>query len=579
VVDAITGGGGGGEFTGIDPSAFGHLVSSVSSGLGNAQPLAGYYMSRFGALGVDTSAVTALLQDYTWAQDQQPMLNRRYTLASALDQSPNNYLGDMTSAGAGALRYPTSAAAQAAGAKVAQEYQDGKISFKQFMSDLGQDDPDFDTGAVRKLGTSGMEDVESNLNLGMGSPSPYLKTVAVAVSAALANGVQFNLSPDNEDAATNFDLLANLLPDATYPAKTLVSLANLANYDGPMTSGQPQVTAVLTALSKSPEASAEFINQFPGSHDGMPIGEYLSSENWNLSQYGNLYAKIVTSGTVGVKPIDPKLAAANVTALVQYYAGKSPSDTTGVIQQAYTKIIASYFPDVQAAISDPYYVKSPDGISLTATQWRAFVGEAMQNPASAVYLLHFSATEAALLAYNNKNNPEAQHASGLINGFFGYEAQQVYQNKLNQLQQEESSWDKVADLFTGIVLDPEGAATTVLTAAVTSIAEGTVNSIVSGQASQLKAPDVVNWQTEWQTAAAEAYQNDSNLGDPSQYMSQYHLGKTPFLTSQGTLVSHPTLAQQQAYNAWLKDPAVANKAISNFNSIEIGRLDGESGGS
>lgn len=577
MVDAITGGGGGGIFTGIDPSPFGHLVSSVSSSVGNAQPLASYYLSRFGALGVDTGAVNTLLQDYSWAQDQEPMLHRRYTLASALDQSPNNYLGDQTSAGAGALQYPTSAAAQAAGAKIAKEYQDGKISFKQFMSQLGQDDPDFDTGAVRTLGTTGMEDVESNLNLGMGSPSPYLKTVAVAVSAALANGFQFNLSEDNDDAGTNFDLLANLLPDATYPTKTLVSLANLADSDGIWTTGETQVTAVLTELGKSPEASAEFINSFPGSHDGVPIGEYLSSDNWHLSQYGNLYAKIITSGTVGAKTIDPKLADANVTALVQYYAGKSPSDTTGTIQQAYAKIIATWFPDVQAAISDPYYVKSPDGISLTADQWRAFLGEAMQNPAAGVFLLHFSATEAALLASNNPNNPEAQHASGLINGFFGYEAQQVYQNKLNQLQQEESSWDKVADLFTSIVLDPEGAVSTVVSAAVTNLAEDTVNSIVSGSAGKIQAPDVGTWQQEWQTAAAEAYTSNPGLGDPGKYQTQYH--SPPFLDSQGNLVSNPTLAQRQAYAAWLTDPVLARASDQKYLNLDDGRLDGESGGS
>ncbi len=574
----VAAGGGGGEFTGIDPGAFGHLASSVSSSLGNAQPLASYYLSRFGALGVDTGAVTALLQDYSWAQGQEPMLHRRYTLASALDQSPDNYLGNMTSAGAGNLQYPTSQAAQQAGAKVAQEYQDGKISFKQFMSRLGQDDPDFDTGAVRTLGTHGMEDVESQLNLGSGSPSPYLKTVAVAVSAALAGGFRFNLSTKSDDAPTNFDLLANLLPDATYPPETLVSLASLANWDGPMTTGPTQVKAVLTALARSPEASALYIHGFPGAHDGTPFGQYLGSGNWNLSRYGSLYAQIVTSGTVGAKTIDPKLSAANVTALVLYYSGHSPEHTIGPVQQAYAKIIASYWPDLQASISDPYYVKSADGVSLSAAQWRAFIGESMQNPNAAVNLLHLSATEAALLAYHEPNNPEAQHASGLINGFFGSEAQSVYQGKMNQLQQEQAGWDKAADLFVGIALDPEGAATTVLSTVVTGLAESAVNSVVNASSPTLKPPDQVTWQQEWWTAAAEAYQNDPTLANRAQGIArQYHIGS--FLTPQGTLVQHPTLAQQQAYNSWLKDPVVATATDKKYQAIDQGRLDGETGGS
>lgn len=569
---------GGGGFTGIDPQVFGQMLRSLSSGTSGAQPLASYYLARFNTLGVETGAVRKLLQDYSWAEGQQPMLHRRYTLASALDQAPGNYFNGMTSAGAGILEYPTSQAAQQAGAKAAQEYEDGKISFKQFMSLLGRDDPDFDTGAVRKLGTNGLRDVEAEMFSASGTgTSPYLKVVAGAVSAAIANGVSFSLSPETDDGVTDFDLLANLLPDASYPPKVLVGLANMADQDGSLTSGPKQVTAVLTALAQSPGASAEFINQFPQTHHGMAFAQYIGGWNPYMSEPGlaQLYANIVTSGTIGAKSIDPKLAAQNVTALVQYYSGSSAEHTVAPVQLAYAKIIASYWTDVQASISDPYYVKSPDGISLNASQWQAFVGEAMQNPTAAVNLLHFSATEAALLATNNPDNPEAQHASGLINGFFGAEAQQVYQNDMNQLQQEEADWDKVANLFAGIALNPEGAPGAVLNFAVTSLADSAVNAVLSSS-SKITAPSVETWQQEWQLAAAESYENDHAIGDPAGFARQYHA--TAFLTPQGTLVSNATLAQQQAYDAWLKSPAVANASDQRYLNLDDGRVDGETGG-
>ena len=569
--------GGGGEFTGIDAELFGQVVKSMQTGMNNAQPLANYYMGRFNALGVDTSAVSRLLQDYSWAKGQQPMLQRRYTLASALNQAPSNYLGDMTSAGAGNLQYPTSQAAQQAGAKAAQEYKDGKISFKQFTAQLGHDDPDFDTGAVRTLGSDGLRDIESQLFEGSNTATPQLKVIAAAVSAALANGVSFPLNDHSEDSAWNFDMLANLVPYATFPTGTLVSLAKEIGMGGITTTGEEQVKAVLTALARNPKASAEYINQFPQVHDGLPFAEYVSNENPYMSLYAPLYANVITAGTVGAKTVDPKLAAANVTSLVLYYAKGSPSDAPSAIQLSYAKIIAAFWPDLQAAISDPAYVKSPDGISLPASAWQAFLGESMQNPTAAVNLLHLSATEAALLATNNPDNLEAQHASGLINGFFGAEAQKVYQNKMNQLQQAEAGWDKVADLFVGIALDPEGAATTVLSAVVTDAAEQTVNTIMGSSSPTLKAPSVETWQKEWQLAAAETYRKDPTIGDPDRYAHEYHA--QPFLTSIGQLVGNATLAQQQAYNAWLKDPAVANASNQTYLNLDQGRLDGETGGS
>ncbi len=397
--------------------------------------------------------------------------------------------------------------------------------------------------------------------------------MASAVSAALANGVSFPLNDHSEDSAWNFDMRPPGL--ATFPTGTLVSLAKEIGMGGITTTGEEQVKAVLTALARNPRPRPSTSTSSRRSMTACRCGIRQQREPVYVAVCSALRQRH-HRGNRRREAVDPKLAAANVTSLVLYYAKGSPSDAPSAIQLSYPKIIAAFWPDLQAAISDPAYVKSPDGLSLPASAWQAFLGESMQNPTAAMNLLHLSATEAALLATNNPDNLEAQHASGLINGFFG-EAQKVYQNKMNQLQQAEAGWDKVADLFVGIALDPEGAATTVLSAVVTDAAEQTVNTIMGSSSPTLKAPSVETWQKEWQLAAAETYRKDPTIGDPDRYAHEYHA--QPFLTSIGQLVGNATLAQQQAYNAWLKDPAVANASNQTYLNLDQGRLDGETGGS
>lgn len=80
-------------------------------------------------------------------------------------------------------------------------------------------------------------------------------------------------------------------------------------------------------------------------------------------------------------------------------------------------------------------------IRLSTQEWQAFADQSMQDTTAAASLLKFSSTEAVLLSQNNLNNPEKQHAAGLINGFFGHEAQTVYQNNMAALQDALSSLD------------------------------------------------------------------------------------------------------------------------------------------
>lgn len=97
----LVGGGGGGEETGIDPSALQSMIGTMKSSTGSALALVNGYVGQFSRLGVDTSSLTKAAQDLTWAQDQLPMLSTRRSLAQAvMDMNPGLTYTDI---GAGPL--------------------------------------------------------------------------------------------------------------------------------------------------------------------------------------------------------------------------------------------------------------------------------------------------------------------------------------------------------------------------------------------------------------------------------------------------------------------------------------------
>src|SRR5260370_25793455 len=143
----------GDAFEGIDPHLLAQLMTSLRSGVSGAQQLASSYLGQFGGFGLDTSRISRLLQDYGWAQGQQPMLQRRYDLAS--NQPSGQWVNGLATSGASYLEFSTQAQAQAAGAKAAKQLKDGNITYAQFYAELLQEyknDPDWATGAIKTLG-------------------------------------------------------------------------------------------------------------------------------------------------------------------------------------------------------------------------------------------------------------------------------------------------------------------------------------------------------------------------------------------------------------------------------------------
>ena len=592
MVATSAGGGGGGlgpGFVGIDPPLLSGLIHSLRNGVSDAQPLAASYQCRFSQLGLDTSRVTRLQQHYSWARDQQPMLQRRYNLAS---HQPSAQLVDgMATAGAGTLQFPTAQAAQAAGAAAAQDYLKGKLSRAQYLALLqaSEGDPNWQTGAVTKLGHDGVAQLWQLTSETYPPDQLGLRAISLAVAAGMADGVTFPYSSDPLDKGTqDLQLLAPMLQYAKFPAPVLVTLGNEVTMGGP-NSGSPDARLVFTALAGIPPASALFIAQFQRAH-GFSLGDYVAqgSDHYGMmpTDLAGLLAGVIQAGTVGSLKTGPADAAANITMLAGYYRDHPGSHTYPEVQAVYGKIISGCWPDVSASLSDPAYAGSPGAVSVAPEGWKALIGEAMHNPPVSANLIHYSAQHAAGLARENSGNPEAQHASGLIDGVFSYEARKVYQEELASGQANAANWESqfksqattVAGVALSAAFDPQGVLKNVAKTAVSDAISTAVNAF--GQvtpSTTLKAPSIATWQDEWQLAAAETYQQHPGLGNPQQYQQQYHCA--PFLDSQGNLIQQASAAQRQAYDAWLTDPALAQASNQRFLNLDQGRLDGNAGGS
>lgn len=584
---------GGGPFEGINPSLLAQLMRSLSSGVNNGQQLAGNYVWQFQRLGIDTGPVSKLQQDYGWAGGQQTMLQRRYNLAS--NQPSGSWEDGFAMMGASYLQWTSAAQAQAAGAQATKLYQDGKISYSEYiaMYEANQGDPDWSTGAVKALGQNGLDQLEEQLRDTYPEDNAGWQALATAVAEAMSNGVTFPYSDDPDGKGTeNLQLLDPLVTLANFPVSVLVTLGNEATGYGP-NSDSVTADSVLKALAANPEAAARFMAQFQASHGGASLAKWIAdgSDHHGMmpSDEAQLFANLIVAGTVGAKSVDPKLAAANATALVQFYAGHPDTHTYGPIEAAYGKVVLGFWGDVTFAITSTArgapgkglgpdgMPLNPDGMLLSPDQWAAFIDEAMRDPNGAAMIMvqaHDQANAWQTKAAQQPGGPNAGDSyafqAGLVNGFFDSEAQTVYKS----LGSDASSWkDKVADHVGDLVdvgfdvfADPGAAAKTVTVAltkvALEEIGKEFIGHLPSGDETPPK-PDLSSWQGAYENQVRQDF-NQAPTQDLAKSTvlaalvnSAKNYGGGSFVQD-GKIIDPATMTPQQlqAYNAWLNSPAV-----------------------
>lgn len=577
----------GGTFQGINPQLLAQLMKSLSDGVTRGQPLANSYVGQFGRLGLDTSNASKLLADFGWASGQQAMLHRRYDLAS--NQPSGSWEDGFATAGAGSLQWATAAQARAAGAQATKEYQDGKISFQQYLTliEENQGDPDWSTGAIKALGPDGLSEVEAQLKYAYPPDQQGTQSLAMAVAAAMANGVTY---PDDPDApnSEDLDLLAPLLPYASFPPKVLVTLGNEVTMGGPNSDPYPAEN-VLNALAADPQAAAQFLAQFPQAHGGEQVGQYItvgSDHRGGLPpDLAPQFAKVITAGTVGAKGSDPSLATANVNSLVSFYANNPGDHTYGPIQAAYGGIVKAYWPVVAYAITTVTPQESEqglgpaDGIKAGPSQWAAFIDEAMRDPGAAALMMSNARAQAEAsqqLAAKQPGDKGSVYAfrAGQIDGFFDYQAMTVYQELSKESAGEATNWKEMAqgdviDLVFDVASDPASAEATVPI----SLGKDGVEALVSFLENDVQTdakPTSPDYST-WQQALSDQARYDFNETTPQLRASDperasfvasaqsYASGSSNFVRD-GQIMDPASMspAQLQAYDSWLNSPGVVN---------------------
>ncbi|WP_328431946.1 DUF6571 family protein [Streptomyces sp. NBC_00453] len=106
----------GGVFSGIDPDKLNGTIDSVRRDQSTLQDRASYYKTQLAYYGIGTKEFADVLHVASWAQDELPMLKRRFHLAMKMDNDPYPGVKGMVQINEAAV----SRAANAAAAKAAK---------------------------------------------------------------------------------------------------------------------------------------------------------------------------------------------------------------------------------------------------------------------------------------------------------------------------------------------------------------------------------------------------------------------------------------------------------------------------
>lgn len=405
-------------FVGIDPQQLDTLITTLTQDVKRAQPVVEGYFDQFNLVSLDTGRLNTLLSDYGWAQSQLPMLQRRYDLANA--QPATSFQGSLTTGGADSLgMYTTAAGAKQGGMDQAQAYLDGDASPADMYGALqaSQYDPDFLAGVFQTLGASGLQKLEQEA----GSAAPgaqeseqsLLNVLVTSINTAMAGGFNFTDS-DEQEADDDLDALVPLLKDGEFSPQALADLGKYALTANPPAIGSLPALSnsstdfssqVWQALAANPQAAALFIAQngpgvqkFIAQLSSSPIGSPTLTTNPQISEF----FAVVKAGTIDAATADPQLAANAVNSLVAAYS-KDPSAVTNAQYDAlFGQIIKEYWPDITQTVTNPdVKLPLPDGINLTAQQWRAFTVIAGQDPATKTSIDQLTGSSLALGAWLN----------------------------------------------------------------------------------------------------------------------------------------------------------------------------------
>ena len=404
-----------GGFQGINPSMLSQLIKSLASGVNGAQPVAASYVGQFNRCGLGTGAVNKLLADYSWASSQQPMLQRRYSLAS--HQPPGSWVDGWTSEGAGALAFATTGAAKKAGANDAKQMSaylqaHDQAGIQKMLDAMARSEGDSDYMAAffSQLGPSGLYSLAMLAQEGGSKDKDTADEVKWVVGNGLASasyemtltrGFLQGIEPDLERRPPGYSpemlpggwdsgMLAPFLTQGEYSSQWLNVIAPTVLYRKSVEMGAPLpggYDAIFQAIGNNPGFAAGFYHQ-----NADQLNEYMTDpllQNYLAKGQGFGHfleaATIPPSGAASTKPFTE-----NATEFIKLFSGGA--DTNGTVRQVMAAVTVNYFSDLTGTITAA--APAADGkpsvgspLGLTADEWGKFVEESMKDKTSAAFIL------------------------------------------------------------------------------------------------------------------------------------------------------------------------------------------------
>ncbi|HEY2443381.1 MAG TPA: hypothetical protein VGI31_09630 [Streptosporangiaceae bacterium] len=416
--------GGGGDYVAINPQLLQSMINSMNSSAGEVLTMVNGYISRFSEFGIDTSSLSKAVQDLTWAQDQVPMLNRRQSLAQAMEQQ-DPALGPMVSGGAGTLDFATNSAAQAAGksdgAKALQALEDHSNN-DFILSELKQysDDPAYLAAFFQSLSPQGLTALGLQVTgYQQGGDKQQYQDWASTVGTAFAtasyqmpfsNNWLSNLQlPNNiadDPAIPQLDLIQPFLEHGVYSASWLNPLGQYAlqqdymqTRDPGMMGPGPSLDGIWTALSNNPAVDAQFYQK--NFNNKANPDDSLSGLMSTMYGVGNIcdsaFAGMVKSATIPPDAITPPGAyASNAQMTIQFFGNDSSARTSAPVRAVFGSIAENYFNSLANSVRAAAPYVGTNGVNMpgwlvtaSQSQWGNFVEEAMRDKTTSAQLLTF----------------------------------------------------------------------------------------------------------------------------------------------------------------------------------------------
>ena len=567
----------GGNFQGIDPSMLQQLIKSLSSGVTGAQPVASSYIGQFNRVGLDTGPIQKLLADYAWASQQQPMLNRRYSLAS--HQPSGDFTDGWTEEGAGTLFYTTTAAAKGAGtadAKQMQAYLDAHdwTGIQKELDAMSQngDDADYMAAFFSQLGPKGLYALSEYAQGGPSSDAANEQEVQQIVGSGLAAAsfempltMSFlqGMEPENPEpgystaqlpGGWDTGALAPFLTEGSFSSQWLQTIAPAVLYQKDVEEGAAMpggYDAIFTAIASNPDFAAQFYQQNSGQLDEYMTDPVLYHDLASDPGFG----KFLEAATIPPQgDTNTKAFTANATHFVQLFGGGSV-DTSSDVRQAMAAVAMNYFGDIQGTVT----AAAPgagSSMGLNASEWGSFVQNAMQDKTAAAFLMTSYAnwrsqqTDDSLVSNGQGDGPSTPEHAGYWNdqslGMLDYFFASNYQAAGHQAGEGNAVLETLTDAFnagaatllTSVVFGPEAGAAVITMDMVedagkdafSSAAESTLGKITGpltdgGDGGPTNASDAADqvfgdittiqghWSSEVNTAWSQSVQNSSTTKD------------------------------------------------------------------